>query len=144
MFNYLDYPQIPEELLLSKISDFDHLDNIFQLPNYPFYKQYLITNDGLMDFLKSIFPFNFYATYQIIRNGIAIHKDFDRTETLNYLIDAGGPDATLTLFDDNKQPIHSEVIEIKRWHRIDVTVNHNVSNFSSHRIAISVVPLETI
>ncbi len=139
-FKYLNLPMVPPALLYRSLEEFDFFENIFHKPDYPFYKQYTITNPALTEFIDNILECRNFASYQLIRNGIAIHKDTGRSEVLNYLVSTGGPNATLNIFDDRYKKIHSEIIEEKRWHWIDVSVNHNVTNFSDVRVALTVVP----
>ncbi len=131
---------VPPNLLYKSLGEFDFFENIFHKPAYPFYKQYMITNPELRDFIDETLKCKNFASYQLIRDGIAIHKDTDRTEVLNYLVSTGGPNATLNIFDNGYKKIYSEIIEEKRWHWIDVSVNHNVTNFSDVRVALTVVP----
>lgn len=136
-FKYFDLPQIPEHLYLKTVSEFESLTNIFRLPNYPCFKQYHV-NEGLNEFMRQHVKFDFFCGYQLIRNNIAIHKDAGRAECVNYLIDTGGPNAQLNIFDEDKITIlHSEKIPPFKWHWIDVSKNHNVTGIDTVRIAIS-------
>jgi hypothetical protein len=136
-FKYVDLPKIPSDLL-ETINIIESKENYFKNKSYRYYKQYKI-NLELNDFLKSIMPLPFRASYQIIRSGIDIHKDIGRLECFNYLLDNGGDDSKLTIYDENKTTIlHQEHIEPFRWHWICVNKFHGVSNLIRPRIAITV------
>lgn len=136
MFKYLSLPEIPNDLILD-YEEFSKSKNTFVFKNYPYFKQYEITGP-LRDYLDSIFNCEFVASYQVIRNGIAIHKDYGRTECINYLIETGGPMASLDIYDEGKNLLISEKIPAKKWHWIDVTKLHGVSNIESIRMSISI------
>lgn len=136
-FRYFDLPPIPENLLLHTPEEFDSLTNIFRLPTYPFFKQYAASDD-LNEFMKQHVPFPFYCSWQVVRNNISIHKDNGRKEAVNYIIDPGGPDAQLNIFEEDKSTIIlSEKIPARTWHWIDVGKFHNVTGIETVRIAVS-------
>ena len=142
-FKYMDFPTIPDELLGQDLNYFVGRKNIFRIPSYTHYKQYEI-DTKLKEFLSEIFKFDFHCSYQVITNGLDIHKDGSRTECLNYLIDTGGEDSELRIYNDDKLEIlHSERILNKKWHWINVGMNHNVVNISNTRISISIDPYKT-
>jgi hypothetical protein len=142
-FKYINFPEIPDNLLGHDVDYFANKINIFRHPSYSHYKQYEV-DDKLKEYLREIFTFEFHCSYQIITNGLAIHKDGDRTECLNYLIDTGGNLSELRIYDENKSDIlHSEIILNKKWHWINVGMNHNVVNITGTRISISINPYKT-
>jgi hypothetical protein len=142
-FKYMDFPAIPDNLLVQDIGYFSNKENIFRIPSYAHYKQYEV-DTNLKDYLRTIFHFDFHCSYQVITNGIAIHKDGCRTECLNYLIDTGGAESELRIYDEDKSTIlHSEIILDRKWHWINVGLNHNVVNISGTRISISINPYNT-
>lgn len=114
------------------------MENIFSIKDYPYYKQYKIQNQELLSFLKDIFECDFFCSFQLLKNGIAIHKDIDRTECINYIIDPGGNSAALNLYDDNKNITLSEQIPACKWHWIDVSRYHGVTGITNTRYSISV------
>jgi hypothetical protein len=136
-FRYFDLPHIPDHLLLTTPEEFSTLTNIFKFPNYPYFKQYAVSTE-LNDFMKQHVSFPFYCSWQVVRNNIAIHKDNGRTEAVNYIIDTGGINAQLNIFDDDaKTIVFSEKIPPRIWHWIDVGRFHNVTGIESVRIAVS-------
>lgn len=140
-FKYLDLPPLDRNLLLQTEDEFSSMENIFRKPDYPYYRQYTIPNQELTNKIQELFPFEILCSYQLVRNGIAIHKDGARTECVNYLIDTGGKFASTNIFDDNQRLLHSEIILPERWHWIDVGMFHNVTNFTGTRISITVNPV---
>jgi hypothetical protein len=137
-FQYLDLPNIPNELIELDLKQLETRDNIFIEPNYPFYKQYPV-DDKLSEYLKSIIVDSFFASYQVIRKGIAVHKDINRTECLNYILDTGGDDSRLSMYDDDTTTVlYSGHVEPLKWHRINVSKFHGVSGLTRPRISISV------
>lgn len=139
LFKYLDLPPIPEHLLQADREQFRLRENVFRIPTYEFYKLHYVSQD-IDDFLKTIFDFPFYAWYQVITDGLNIHKDGCRTEAINFITDTGGDNATLRLYDEDQTSIvHQERIQPLRWHWIDVSKFHNVVNIDSTRISVSIV-----
>jgi hypothetical protein len=140
-FKYLDLPKIPEYLLVD-IASIEQQKNIYGI-ELPFYKQFEVSNE-LYTFLKSIFDFEFSAQYQIIRKELPIHKDRSRTECINYLIDNGGANSSLMIYNEDKTTVvHREQIENFKWHWIDVSKFHGVSGLQdSPRFSITVTPTE--
>jgi hypothetical protein len=135
-FKYLDFPAIPDYLLKTAPEHFLGEKNIFRIPTYKYYKQYEVGNE-LVEYLQSIIPYPFHSSYQVIRNGLDIHKDGARTECINYIISTGGINSALNIYNEDKQIIYSEKIEPLRWHWINVGMFHNVTNIDNTRISIS-------
>ena len=137
-FKYLDLPPIPEHLLAADRDQFRLRENFFRMPTYEFYKLHHISPD-IKDFLTTIFPFPFHVAYQVITEGFDIHKDSYRDEAFNFILDTGGEQATLTLYEEDKTSIiHQERIQPLRWHWIDVSKFHNVVDIATTRISMSV------
>lgn len=137
-FKYLNLPEIPEHLILKSVEDFAGLENIFSIKGYEFYKQYNIPNKELTEYIEDIFKCTLFCSYQVIKQGITIHKDRNRTECINYLIATGGESAALNIHDDNKKIVLRELIPTKKWHWIDVSQYHSVTGLQTTRISLSV------
>lgn len=135
----LNYKQIPENLIIS-LSEVEKRENIFKLKAYSYYRQFLV-NENLNDWLKTIFDFKFHASYQVIRNGISIHKDFNRNECFNYLINSGGKNVITNFYDDNNILIDNMNIPEKIWHRLDVSKFHGIDNIENIRYSVSVTKI---
>jgi hypothetical protein len=140
-FKYLDLPEVPVELL-TDINTISKLKNVFKLKLYPFYKQYEVPNQELKDYIEELFKCRCFCSYQIIRNKIAIHKDMGRTECYNYIIDPGGQNAALDLYDESLVLVESIKIPSYKWHWIDVSQFHGVSNIETIRLSLSIVKLK--
>jgi len=136
---YLDIPSVPEYL----IEPPKFIINKPPKPgsnissSYIFFQTRLVSKE-LEIWVKDIFKRDCFVQYQIVRNGIHIHKDKGRNVAFNYLIETGGAHATTCFYDDNKTLIHSEILKPKLWHRLKTDVNHDVRNINIPRIAISV------
>jgi len=139
-FRYVDLPQVPSHLIVNSMF-LEKQKNIYGV-NSAHYSQFQISKD-LQDFLKSIFDFEITAQYHVIRKGLSIHKDRSRTECFNYLIEDGGEDACLNIYDDSKEAILQSVrVELFKWHWINVAEFHGVSGLTDvPRLAITVTPL---
>lgn len=109
----------------------------------PYYVQFEVGPE-LKRFLKSIFAFEFAAQYQIIREGLPVHKDRKRTECFNYLIEDGGDNTHLHMYHEDKETImHTMRVERFRWHWINVGMFHGVSGLTNDpRLAITITPLD--
>jgi hypothetical protein len=144
LFQYINIlPEIPEELRMVDLKELQTQENIFRNPKYLFYKLYDIKNKKLIEFLNSIFNFPFWAGYQLVRNGLHIHKDYSRSECINYQFDPGGDLNSLNIYDEDKQTIlHKEHILPNKWHYINVGKYHNVTGLSRPRIGISVMRID--
>jgi hypothetical protein len=124
--------------LLADLKEISKLRNIFKIKRYPFYKQYAVPNQELIDYIEHLFECKCFCSYQIIRNKIAVHKDIGRTECYNYIINPGGQDATLDLYDESCILVESIKIPSHKWHWLDVSQFHGVSNIETVRISLSI------
>jgi hypothetical protein len=138
-FKYLNLPLIPNELIEFNLDKIEAKANRFRSAYYQYYKQYRIDVDSdLGIFLKSIVKMPFVANYQVIRDGIDIHKDAGRTGCFNYLLDTGGDDTKLVVYDEDKTKVlHEEHILPFKWHWIFVNRFHTVKSIVRPRIAVS-------
>ena len=60
----------------------------------------------------------------------------------NFHVELGGKNVTTKWWDSIENPqkvLHSEVIEVKRWHKINVSTPHNVNSLKTIRWGISVI-----
>jgi hypothetical protein len=154
---YLNFPQVPEELLdsfediIAKTSELLPKTPQRQKEQLEYFQNKAIGQE-LDQWLHGIFKFKFYAKYQIIYRGIPIHTDKgayegDRKYAINYLLDLGGTNVITTVYDDDmKTVLQSECLELKRWHTIQVEKFHGVEGIEPEklRIALSVTPLLNI
>jgi len=144
---YLNYPEIPEELLHTP-------EEIVNLPteemvvrDFPaFY--YKPVKPKLDAWLRTIFKFNFYVKYQVIQKGIPIHFDKpafkgDRRVAYNYLLQLGGNNVITSVYDKDLNVLESECLPLKRWHSLRVEMLHGVDGIEelNNRVAVTVTPL---
>jgi hypothetical protein len=143
MSKFLQYlnniPQLPEEMILEIYESIRSFPNNFQYPNYEYYKQYAVTKK-LQLYVQDLFTVDYSVSVHIIKNKIKIHKDFGRSIAYNYIIDNGGKHAETCFYDDNYQLIEKHNIVEHCWHRLDVSVYHNVVNLVAPRIALTITP----
>ena len=135
---YVNLPQIPEGLLVNTIDDFSELKNIFIKDKYPLYKQYLNVNPDLRDWLQDTLHCYFFCSYQVIREGILVHKDFGRTECMNYILATGGENAVLNMYDDDRNLIVAAQVPVHKWHWLNVTKFHGAANLDTVRLSLTV------
>ena len=135
---YLDLPPVPEELLYP-------IQDIINSPPKPdskipasyHYFQTRLVSQPLFDWVHDLFKSDCYTQYQIVREGVHIHKDVGRDVAFNYILQPGGDSVSTNLYDEDQNLIHSEIIQPKRWHRLKTDVYHNVTGMTTDRVAIS-------
>jgi len=139
---YHEIPNIPEELCKSekdirKIKD-EFADRRSQIdPNSkPKYTLHTAPSE-IKDFLLPYFGEQYEFAFQLITSDLPIHKDFGRRSCFNYIFSSGG-DVNTNWYDDNLDQIETVVFPENTWHKIKVDAFHNVTNFKSTRIALSV------
>ena len=70
---------------------------------------------------------------------MVIHVD-QRDVAYNYIIDPGGDDVYTCFYDEDLNIIEKHKIEPYQWHKLDVTVLHNVVGMTRPRIALTIYP----
>lgn len=155
-FRYLkEIPPIPPVLYKDvTIEWLSRQENTFKTPGFEdkqhiarlvtdFYRQYKVTQPELLEWLSDHLPCKFWTRWQLIVDGMVPHKDFGRTECLNYIIQDGGPNAEIRFYDDSKQvELERHRIEPLLWHWLDVSTNHCPINFPGVRWALTVCPVD--
>jgi hypothetical protein len=142
---YLDLPSVPEHLL-DPVDDIINQYNEKMLVREFAHFQYRTINKNLDEWVHSIFKMKCYAKYQVIYNGIPIHKDNpafpgDRKIAFNYVLDTGGDSVITSVYDDNKILLQSECIPLKTWHSLVVEKYHGVEGIKTVRVALTVTPI---
>jgi len=138
---YINLPAIPEDLLES-VEDIINKTRTDSIVKQDFFQGRPISK-VLQDWLEKNLMFDFVAQYQIIYNGIPIHKDEgNRKLAYNYLLAQGGNKVTTVIFDDDKKLIQSEIIPLKTWHSIKTDMFHGVFRLEKNnpRVALSITP----
>jgi hypothetical protein len=146
---YLNIPTVPEELLDSIDSIVNQNKENMIVRDFQHF-QYKTINPKLDKWVYSVFKMNCYAKYQVIYNGIPIHKDNpafpgDRRIAFNYLLETGGTNVVTTVYDEDKITImQSERIPVKTWHSLVVEKYHGVEgieDINKPRVALTVTPI---
>lgn len=139
LLQYLDHiPRLPTELINEIYRSIElHPITVRFRHNPSNYKIYSV-NEKLESFLRPLFPEKYTLRIHVLKDKLAIHKDFGRTKAFNYIVDSGGPDAETCFHDDNFKLIEKHKIDKYRWHQIDVTRYHSVINMVEPRIAITI------
>ena len=145
--DYIDLPNIPEELLESS-------DDILNKESLSVYSSEggllsITTKHGtnsvirkevsknLIKWLQSICDFPVSARYLILNSRVPIHRDPKaRPRAYNYIIDAGGGNVTTTVYDDDYTLLKSLVIPEKTWHCLDTGRLHGIEGISENRSRI--------
>jgi hypothetical protein len=142
MFEYFDkFPKIPHDLEEEIIKSTIINENIFVYNSYENYKIYTATSE-LKKFIETFFK-NHIIRVQVIEKKLHIHKDIGRKIKFNYLINSGGSNVE-TCFYNNKIKLTQKIkIDERRWHKLDVSVLHNVINLETPRIAVTVSPKDS-
>lgn len=143
--DYIDLPNIPEELLESS----KDILNKETLPVNTYGGDILPvrSNSGdvspitrkkvsinLLIWLQSICNFSVNARYLILNSSVEIHRDpKTRPRAYNYIIDAGGENVTTTVYDDDYTVLKSLVIPERTWYCLDTGRLHGLEGISEHR-----------
>ena len=139
LLQYLDHiPNVPSDLIDDIYKSIELKPIIVRFRhNSSNYKIYSV-NEKLELFLRPFFPEEYTLRIHVLKDKLAIHKDFGRTKAFNYIVASGGPDAETCFYDDNFKLIEKHKIDMFRWHQIDVTRYHSVINMVEPRIAITI------
>lgn len=144
---YLDYPEIPKELLEDSIDIYNKPRS--DTAGAPFSYSYFRPKDVppiLAEWATDTFQMPVIVKYQIILKGIHIHKDVgNRLVALNYLLETGGDNVSTVVYDeDTYTSIQSEVIPLHKWHRLTTCKFHTVKNINpeTFRLSVSVTPVD--
>jgi hypothetical protein len=139
---YLDFPNIPEDLLES-IDDILNKPRLISVGEQDYFQTRPL-NKNLEDWLKNNLPCKFITRYQIIYPNLPIHKDRgNRRLAYNYLLSLGGNNVKTIIFDETKKMLQSEILPLMTWHSIKTDMYHGVFGVQNEtpRISLSVTPL---
>lgn len=137
----LNWDRIPNDLLDNNLASITTLPDYSPFKEYEKFKQFLITDQALLDYIQQFFNFDVKnnSYYQIIKEGVATHIDVDRSIIYNYLIDTGGNDVYTVWYQEDKITENYRIkIPVNVWHKLDVTTYHSVLGITGNRIAITV------
>jgi len=101
--------------------------------------------DNIKNKIVSVFPKDFFTDgteiiAQVIKPGVNnfIHTDGRRLFAINYLIDRGGQNVSLGLYDDNKNLIKDHIQLPGEWILLNTQKNHSLNNIETIRTSISI------
>lgn len=140
---FFDWPVLPDHLLEKdgKVVQEKFKDS-HSRSELDIFSLHLIENKELLSFIQPYFNFNVEGNsyYQIVGKVLGRHMDVSRTEAWNYIIDPGGDNVLTqwfqTKYGDDK--LFEICIPPRKWHRIQVDIQHNVVNQIRPRLSISV------
>ena len=149
--NYLDLPAVPEYLLdtVSSILDRPRTASVTERDFFQIREASEELRNWAEENITGI-PFKFRAHYQIIGQGIPIHRDkgyqngVARTLAINYLLDTGGDAVSTVIYNDHREIIELEIIQSRRWHSIRVDMLHCVLGLQPgiFRVALVLAPIQ--
>lgn len=138
LVEYLDHlPRIPEFLIPSVYKCLEQQNLFSNKKIHNRYGTYQVTSE-LGQWLKTLFAEDHMFKIQRVEQGLHPHIDKSRICAYNYLLDTGGSNAALCYYDKTGKLIEKHQISPHRWHRIDVTQLHTVTDILTTRIAITV------
>ncbi len=155
--DYINLPNIPEELLESKndiLSKETLSVNMYEGDALPISSGHehagTITrkevSKNLRRWLQSICNFPVNARYLILNSSVAIHRDPKyRPRAYNYIIHAGGENVATTVYNDDFTVLKSLVIPERTWYCLDTGRLHGLDGISANesRIVLSINYLGT-
>ena len=151
----LDLPAVPDHLLIpvnqlatSGLTEvpLKKLDGTIQ--DSSVYKIFQAP-DSLVNWLKTIFDFEFEAEYIWMTGWSYKHRDLGRTVAYNYLLDAGGENIITEFYDNQFDNVAtmSIVMPLHKWYRLNVSLPHMVlarePNKLGTRCILSITPLQS-
>jgi len=142
-FEYVDFKSIPDELIESFNQIINKPTQSALKKDYPLkYYPWLVikpVKDDLKQFLESLFPFEVFISYQLVYNGLTIHKDTHRLYHYLYLIELGGDEVYTNFYNDQKILIESTIFPLKQWVKLDAQTFHNVTGIPNNNVRAAVV-----
>lgn len=110
----------------------------------PGYYSYHVTEET-RELVQSLFPKDFFTEKsqimaQIMTSGVegVIHKDVSRIYAINYMINSGGENAYLGLYDENKNLIDTYKQMPGEWCLLNTQKYHAIKEVTSERVALTI------
>jgi len=110
----------------------------------PGYYSYHVT-EQTRELVCSLFPKDFFQDKsqimaQIMTSGVegVIHKDVSRLYAINYMLDTGGEDAHLGLYNEQKQLVDTYKQVVGEWCLLDTQRYHAIKDVESKRTALTI------
>ena len=95
--------------------------------------------------VKALFPANFFnddvkIMAQIMDSGVdgVVHKDVSRVYAINYMLNTGGKDAHLGLYNEDKELIDTYKQVPGEWCLLDTQKYHAIREVISKRISLTI------
>ena len=139
---YVDFPKIPEELLLpiEEIIDLNRpraTTDVVPAYKIPGFDRKLM-NTELSEWLSENIPLKFeIMQYQVISQDVMQHTDLT-TYAYNYQLTLGGPDVRTEFADESGNIVETHVIPTYQWVRLKSDVLHGVSGIEPGQLRIAV------
>lgn len=135
LINYVDLPDVPEDLLDPTEEIIANAGKIGILTENVWAASRV--NDRLVEWcLKNVSP-NVSPIYQLIYPAVPVHRDQGVSIATNYIIKAGGPNVVTAMYDDDMNRIEAVCIKERKWHTMEVDHLHGVENIvESPRISL--------
>ena len=135
---FVKYLDIPTPSTYLKLEEAKKLENKFVYQDEEHFYSIHRCEPKLKEELQKIYPNANSFNYQIIGDGLPIHKDIDRTKAFNFIIESGGVNVETVWYDNDYNEMHRERIEPNRWHQIRVDVLHTVKGITNKRYSITI------
>lgn len=142
---YIDLPQIPKELFsdeYTNLVDMLKTKQTFATLERDYFKTRIVSWNLrswiLNEFRIRDIKVRGLVVYQYVYDNIPKHKDVGRTVAYNYILHPGGDQVHTNVYDDNKELLTSVKIEPFKWHKLDVSKYHDVSNIVPGNIRIGI------
>lgn len=110
----------------------------------PGYYSYHVT-EQTRELVHSLFPKDFFTEKcqimaQIMTSGVegVVHKDVSRVYAINYMLDAGGNDAHLGLYNEDKKLVDTYKQMPGEWCLLDTQKYHAIKDVVSERTALTI------
>jgi len=110
----------------------------------PGYYSYHVT-EQTRELVHSLFPKDFFTekcqiTAQMMTSGVegVVHKDVSRVYAINYMLDTGGDDAYLGLYNEDKELVDTYKQAPGEWCLLDTQKYHAIKDVVSERIALTI------
>lgn len=135
---YPELPEIPSHLLSTDINEIYQMGNAFSKDKSGDYWYFTtLVNQEIHDIMQPYFDFKIEVYYQLSGKQLTPHIDKGRDFCYNYTLLPGGPDVRTRWYDNQGLITFEVTAPIKKWHRIQVDVTHDISPIDSHRLSLT-------
>jgi hypothetical protein len=136
---YLNLPQIPDDLLQKINKDFNSYKKQPGHYNQDTYWWSDSFNNEINDWCQKNICADMYFGFQASTGNLDLHKDHVTKTKLTYLLDCGGDNVLTEFFDDDyRTKLATYIIQKNRWHIFKADTSHRVLNVESGKIRFSI------